>query len=94
MEKIFIKSQYLLIPLALLGLYLLSFLKKFPFFYYCLLFSCRFFKVITIKKMGYFIETAVELRKGAEELCTEKIKLRFLICSMKHHDLNCLNPGS
>lgn len=44
--------------------------------------------------MGYFIETVVELRKGTEELCTEKIKLRFLICSMKHHDLNCLNPGS
>ena len=94
MEKIFIKSQYLLIPLALLALYPLSFLKKLSFFYYCLLFSCTFFKVITIKKMGYFIETAVELRKGAEELCTEKIKLRFLICSMKHHDLNCLNPGS
>ena len=94
MEKIFIKSQYLLIPLALLALYLLSFLKKLSFFYYCLLFSCTFFKVITIKKMDYFIETAVELGKGTEELCTEKIKLRFLICSMKHHDLNCLNPGS
>lgn len=94
MEKIFIKSQYLLIPLALLALYLPSFLKKLSFSYYCLLFSCRFFKVITIKKMDYFIERAAELRKGAEKLFTEKIKLRFLICSMKHHDLNCLNPGS
>ena len=43
--------------------------------------------------MTCFIETAVEIEKIIEKKHNnEKIILRFLICSVNHHSLNCLKP--
>ena len=43
-------------------------------------------------KSTSFTETAVEIEKAIEMHNNEKTILRFLICSINHHGLNCFKP--
>ena len=43
-------------------------------------------------KSTSFTETAVEIEKAIETHNNEKTILRFLICLMNHHSLNCFKP--
>ena len=50
-------------------------------------------KLPSIKnKSTSFTETAVEIEKAIEMHNNKKTILRFLICSINHHGLNCFKP--